>query len=59
MQESERSLVMTTFPAHNAVGSKWLVLLRNIDICFSSLLFLYGCGGRECEASGFREASEK
>lgn len=28
----ERSLVMTTFLAHDAVGFKWLVLLRDIDI---------------------------
>lgn len=36
----------SAFQSHDAVGSKGLVLLRDICICFSSLMFLYACGGR-------------
>lgn len=32
--------------SHDAAGSKWLVLLRDICICFSSLMVFYEAGGR-------------
>lgn len=36
---------MTLFLSHDAIGFKWLVLLGDICIHFSSLTFLYACGG--------------